>query len=124
MGWVSSGRAASGFFLFGIAAADNHIDPREVNIIQQIAGYLGISLKDFESIKAMFVKDSNAAYKILEVSADASVEEIKKSYRRLAVKHHPDKVAHLGEDVQKAAKEKFQQITAAYETIKKQRGFN
>jgi len=111
-------------FLFGIAAADSHIDPREVLIIQQIAHYLGVSAKDIESIKAMFIKDSSSAYKILEVPENATDEEIKKSYRRLAVKHHPDKVAHLGDDVQTAAKEKFQQITAAYETIKKQRGFN
>jgi DnaJ like chaperone protein len=42
----------------------------------------------------------------------------------MAIKYHPDKVAHLGDDIQSAAKEKFQQLSAAYEEIKKQRGMN
>jgi DnaJ like chaperone protein len=83
---------------------------------------MGISEKDFESIKAMFFKDTKSAYKILEITPDASDEELKKAYRKMAIKYHPDKVSHLGEDVQKAAKEKFQQLNAAYEAIKKERG--
>ena len=63
-------------------------------------------------------------YKVLGVSSNASDEEIKKAYRKMAVKYHPDKVSQMGEDVQKAAKEKFQKLNAAYETIKKQRGIN
>ena len=61
-------------------------------------------------------------YAILKVSEDASWEEIKKSYRKLAIQYHPDKVAHLGEEYQKAAKEKFQAIQSAYDRIKKLRG--
>ncbi|HPK05858.1 MAG TPA: DnaJ domain-containing protein, partial [Bacteroidales bacterium] len=41
---------------------------------------------------------------------------------KMALKYHPDKVSHLGEDIQKAAKEKFQELNAAYSEIKKQRG--
>jgi DnaJ like chaperone protein len=70
----------------------------------------------------MFVKDINSAYKVLEISPDATNDEIKTAYRKMAVKYHPDKVAHLGSDVQNAAKDKFQQLNAAYEEIKKQRG--
>jgi DnaJ like chaperone protein len=109
-------------FLFGLAAADDQVHQSELQVITQIAGILGISNTDFESIKAMFVKDTTSAYRILEITPDASDEELKKAYRRMAVKYHPDKVAHLGEDVQKAANAKFQEVNLAYENIKKQRG--
>ncbi len=109
-------------YLFGISRADGHVSQKEVNLIQQIARYLSISNADFDSIKAMFYKDANAAYKILGVNASASEEEIKKAYRKLAVKYHPDKVQHLGEEFQSGAKDKFQNIQEAYETIKKERG--
>ena len=70
----------------------------------------------------MFIKDINSAYDILESTPDATDEEIKKAYRRLAIQYHPDKVAHLGEDIKKAAPEKFQALNAAYEQKRKQRG--
>lgn len=111
-------------YLFGITAADNHYNPKEVDMVGTIAGYLGIDRKDFESIRAMFVKDLNSAYKVLEVSPDATNEAVKAAYRKMAIKYHPDKVAHLGDNVQNAAKEKFQQLHAAYEEIKKQRELN
>lgn len=63
-------------------------------------------------------------YKILEVSPDATDEEVKKAYRKAAIKHHPDKVSHLGEEVRKAAEEKFSKVNEAYERIKKSRGMN
>jgi DnaJ like chaperone protein len=69
----------------------------------------------------MFVKDTTSAYRILEVTPDASEEELKKAYRRMALKYHPDRVAHLGDDMQKAANSKFQELNAAYEQIKKER---
>ena len=109
-------------FLFGLAAADSQIHAEELKVISQISGILGIKSTDFESIKAMFVKDTTSAFRILEVTPDASDEELKKAYRRMALKYHPDRVAHLGDDVQKAANSKFQELNAAYEQIKKQRG--
>ena len=63
-------------------------------------------------------------YKILEVSPDATDEEVKKAYRKAAIKHHPDKVSHLGEEMRKAAEEKFSKVNEAYERIKKSRGMN
>ena len=108
-------------FLVGVAKADGHIDEAELSLLKQIAGYIGVNPKDLESLLAMYEHDTNSAYKVLEVEPTASDEEVKKAYRRLALKYHPDKVAHLGEEVIKGAQEKFQQLTVAYETIKKQR---
>lgn len=111
-------------YLFGIAQADGSVSPSEVNMIQSISNYLGLNPSDFSSIKAMFYKDVNNSFKVLGVGADASVDDIKKAYRKLAVKYHPDKVSHLGEEYQKGAKEKFQSVQEAYENIKKQKGFS
>lgn len=110
--------------LFGISQADGHIDDREVLIIEKIAFYLDISRDDMASIKAMFVKDTHSAYQILEIDSSVTDDEVKKAYRKMAVKYHPDKVAHLGDELQKQAKEKFQRVQQAYEDVKKQRGMN
>ena len=107
--------------LFGLSQADGHVHPLEVQVIHTISSYLGISVKDFESIQAMFYKDSSMAYKILEVSKNASDDEVKKTYRKLATKFHPDKVHHLGKEFQKMAEEKFKTLNDAYTQIKKER---
>lgn len=109
-------------YLFGISKADDHFHPEEVEVITQIAGFIGINASDFASIKAMFFKETDSAYKILEVDTNATDDEIKKAYRDMAIKYHPDKVSHVGEEVRKAAEEKFQQVNSAYDQIKKQRG--
>jgi len=111
-------------YLYGISKADGHVDKTEVEIIEQIAYYLGISGKDMASIKAMFYKETASAYKILEIEKGATDSEVKKAYRRMAVKHHPDKVSHLGDEFRKAAKEKFLMVQEAYENIKKERGMS
>ncbi len=110
-------------YLFGVALADGLIAPAELQTLTSIGGYIGLSPADFNAIKAMFLKETDSAYKILEIDPNASNEEIKKAYREMALKHHPDKVAHLGDDVQKAAEEKFQKVNVAYNQIKKERGF-
>lgn len=108
-------------FLFGIAVADGQADEQERLLIAHIAHEMGIGRSDFESIQAMFIRNVDADYKILEIEPSASNEEVKKAYRRMAMKYHPDKVSHLGEDFQKAAREKFQMVNKAYENIKKER---
>jgi DnaJ like chaperone protein len=110
-------------FLFGVASADGEPHAAEADVLRRVCLHMGIRPLDFESVKAMFVKDSDSAYRILEISANATDEEVKKAYRKMALKYHPDKVTHLGEDVQKAAHEKFQQLNQAYNEIKQQRGF-
>lgn len=110
--------------LFGVAYADGIVSKAEQDVISDISGFLGISSQDFESIKAMFVVNINSYYTILEVEPTSTNEEIKKAYRSMAIKHHPDKVGYLGEDLRKNAEQKFQKINEAYEKIKKERGFN
>ncbi|MEA3448336.1 MAG: TerB family tellurite resistance protein [Bacteroidota bacterium] len=110
-------------FLFGVANADNQIAKNELFLIRKISTLLRIDERDFESIKSMFVKDTESAYKILEVDPNASASEIKKAYRKMAVKYHPDKVSHLGDDFQNFAKEKFQKVNQAYETLKNEKQF-
>jgi DnaJ like chaperone protein len=108
-------------FLFGIAVADGQVDANERQLIDYISRAMGLTDKDFESIQAMFVPSTEGDYKILEIEPTATDEEVKKAYRRMAMKFHPDKVSHLGEDFQKAANEKFQSVNKAYENIKKER---
>ena len=109
--------------LFGIANADRVIHKLEIEVISKIANYLGISVSEYNSIKAVFVKQDYQHYKILDINENASDDEIKKTYKNLAVKFHPDKVAHLGSDLQKVAEEKFKIINNAYQSIRQQRGF-
>lgn len=108
-------------FLFGIAAADEGITESEKNLIRQIAGYMNIASSDQESIQAMFIKATDASYKVLGIDSTASDEEVKKAYRSMAMKYHPDKVSHLGEDFKKVANEKFRKVKEAYDNIKEQR---
>lgn len=110
-------------FLFGIAKADGTVTEDEERQIYTMAGYLGISSRDYESIKAMFYNSSYNAHKILEIEKSASVDDIKKAYRTMAKKYHPDKVIHLGKEHQEGAEEKFRQVQAAYEQLQKERGF-
>jgi DnaJ like chaperone protein len=111
--------------LFNIAYADGEVVNSELATIQRIATIFRIDRLDFESIKAPYMKqvDRDWAYKSLEIEPTATTDEIKKAYRRMAMKYHPDKVNDLGEDVKKSATEKFRSINEAYENLKKQRGF-
>ncbi len=108
-------------FLFGISKADGIIDDSELSLIETIARYLAIRPADFESIKSMFIINQDSNYKILGISPSATDEEVKKAYRKMAVKYHPDKVSYLGDDVKRSAEQKFQELNNAYQSIKKER---
>ncbi len=112
-------------YLIGLAHADGSVHRAELHLLQRIAHDLGINDKDLGSLSAMFRKsDPSSAYQILEIPSTATDDEVKKAYRRMAMKFHPDKVAQLGDEVQKAASEKFKKVQEAYETIQGQRGMN
>jgi DnaJ like chaperone protein len=108
-------------YLFGIAKADGSVSNTEINVLNQIASMMGVPAVEFESVKNMFYRDVNSDYAVLGISSEATDEEVKKAYRQMAIKFHPDKVASMGEEYQKGAKEKFQKIQEAYENIKKNR---
>lgn len=110
-------------FLFSIANADGTVSTAEVNEINRISGFLGVYARDFESIKAMFFKNPDSAYKILEIDRNATAAEVKSAYRTMAKKYHPDKLQNLDEAHRKGGEEKFKKVQEAYETIQKERGF-
>lgn len=108
-------------FLVSLGACDG-LQQREVDILEVIASYIGLTKADSDSIFAIFKPKNDANYKILGIEPNATDDEVKKAYRKMAVKYHPDKVATLGPDIQKAAEEKFKAIGQAYEAICKERG--
>ena len=110
-------------FLFSVAKADGQISDPEVREINNITGFLGINHHDFESIKAMFFNNPDRAYKILEIEKTANPDQIKKAYRTMVKKYHPDKLQHMDEVYRNGAEEKFRKVQEAYEQIQKERGF-
>lgn len=113
-------------FLVMIAKADGVMAPQEVDALRFVTTALGLSMADLDSMLNLGggVTDLDAAYKVLGVSPQATDAEVKAAYRQLALKHNPDRVATLGEDVHKAAERKFQEINEAKETIYRHRGMN
>jgi DnaJ like chaperone protein len=107
--------------LFNISLADGAVHPLEMQVIEKISSYLGVASGDFTSIKNMFIPETDSSYKILEIERNATDEEVKKAYRKMAVKYHPDKVGHLGEEIRKSAEQKFAMVNEAYNKIKKER---
>ena len=107
--------------LFGLSQSDGDVHPSEVNIIKKISIQLDINELEYNSIASMFKEDLESAYSVLGVSSNSSDIEIKKAYRKMANKFHPDKIAHLGDDFKDIAQEKFKSVTEAYHKIKKER---
>ncbi len=108
-------------YLVQIAMADGEFHKREKSVLEAIGSTVSLSNTDINSVISMFYKETSAAYSVLGVSPNATDEEVRTAYRKMAMKNHPDKVATLGPDVQKAAAEKFRQVQEAYEEIKKER---
>lgn len=109
-------------FLTEIAKSDGNVCAAEINALKEVAMAMGMSDREVESMLNLKGSSLDDAYKVLEIEPTATDEEVRAAYRRMAVKHHPDKVASLGEDIRKVANEKFQKINEAKERIYQSRG--
>ena len=109
-------------YLVSIATADGEFSKSEKSVLEAIASAIRLTSTDAASIIAMYYKEADSAYTVLEISPSATDDEVRAAYRRMAMKYHPDRVSTLGPEVQKSAEEKFKQVQEAYATIKKQRG--
>ncbi len=108
-------------YLVQLAQCDGMVQS-ELDVLDSIASAIGLSSIDRDSLLNMYRQSADSAYKVLGIEPTATDDEVRKAYKKMALKYHPDKVATLGEDVQKAAEEKFKKVQQAYEQIKKERG--
>ena len=109
-------------FLVMVAQADGSVPDVELRALREVAQWMQLSASEVDSMLHLRGDTLEDAYKVLGISPSATDDEVKKAYRRLALEHHPDRVAKLGEDVRLAAEKKFQEINAAKEKIYKARG--
>lgn len=109
-------------FLVSIAKSDGSVCKAEIEALKEVSISMGLSDREVDSMLSLGGESLDDAYKVLEIDPSATDEEVKKAYRKMALKHHPDRVATLGEDVRKAAEEKFQQINNAKERVYAARG--
>ena len=109
-------------FLVMIAKSDGNVCEEEVQALREVAAAMQMSADEINSMLNLTGNSLEEAYKVLEVSPSATDQEVRAAYRKLVLKHHPDKVATLGEDIRKAAEVKMQQINDAKERIYTARG--
>lgn len=115
-------------FLFDLAISDGELSERENYFIFKVSGYLNINDIDFRRIKSglsptTFI-ETGSAYRILGVTKQADIAEIRTAYRKLVLQYHPDRNNHLSETEKKKLALKLQQVKEAYERIKQERKAN
>ena len=108
-------------FLCEIAKADGHIDNTEIAALRQVAIQLMLDEGVVDQLLHLGGTTIDDDYAVLGITKNATDEEVKRAYKKMALKYHPDRVATLGEDVKAAAQRKFQEINNAKERIYKSR---
>lgn len=110
--------------LFHIASADGVLHPAEDSYLTNVAGILGVSDCEFRCMRRAFVIDPDSPYEILDVSPDATMDEIKARYRDLVKSHHPDLLVSKGvpPELLAAAERRLAAITTSFEAIQRERG--
>ncbi|WP_025322781.1 TerB family tellurite resistance protein [Deferrisoma camini] len=108
--------------LIDVARADGHVHPAEEAVLRRAIAGLGVNPADVSGLRTAAAAGNGRAYEVLGVAPDASDEEIKRAYRELAKKYHPDRVAHLGDEFRELAHRKFLEIQEAYDRIRSERG--
>ena len=111
-------------YLAEIAKSDGRVDTTEIKALKEIAMYMGMDTSTVEQMLALGGQSLDEAYKVLGVSPNATDDEVRKAYKKMVLKHHPDRVAHLGEDVKNAATKKMQEINKAKDLIYQSRHMN
>lgn len=105
-----------------LSKADGHADTTEIQALYELADWLGVDNAEVDQLANLGGGTLADAYKVLGVSPDASDDDVRKAYRQLALKYHPDRVATLGEDVKRQAEETFKRINEAKEKVWQSRG--
>ena len=116
--------------VYQILYTKTEVPEEELQIARNIATFLEISVYDQRTIEAKYkyrrrqhqaadLGSADQYYAVLGLEPGAEMEEIKKAYRKLSMKYHPDKVRHLGEEFRTIAEEKMKEINAAYDYFKK-----
>ncbi len=111
--------------LFHIAKADGIVHPGELHYLEKVAEIFGFTGMAYESIKARFLgPDKSSPYTVLGIDPMISDDDLKKCYRRLIKKNHPDKMIADGvpREFIEVANERLAAINAAYDIISSQRG--
>lgn len=107
--------------LFRLVAPEGPSSPRAA-LVRETGAKLGIDSEETRRIEAFYRTDEDRAYAVLGARRNAPPDEIKRKYRELAKKYHPDRVAHLGDEFRALAEERFKAIRDAYETIETKNG--
>ncbi len=112
--------------LYRLAMSDGKLHPKEEEIISIVVIILGIGDNDVEHIRKKYGADANKSYHILEVSPNASNDEVRSSYRRLAKEYHPDYALARGmpDEFITFANQRFREVQEAWDAVRKERGIS